>query len=68
MSIPRAEAVKVIQQFEKNPMFCTTELLQWSTIPRSTYYYKRSEGFVATGIKISVMNSEIWDLSLSIKK
>lgn len=25
-------------------MVCTTELLQWSAIPRSTYYYKRGEG------------------------
>lgn len=34
----------MIQQFEKNPMVCTTELLQRSAIPRSTYYYKRGEG------------------------
>jgi len=25
-------------------MVCTTELLQWSAVPRSSYYYKRGEG------------------------
>ena len=33
-----------MKQYESNPMVTRQELLRWSSVPRSSYYYKRGNG------------------------
>jgi putative transposase len=47
----------VISQYRDHPEVSVSDLLKWSTVPKSTYYYKRGEG--KRGRKPTVVTSNI---------
>jgi transposase InsO family protein len=43
-SVPRAEAIEVVRRYRSHPLVGLRELLEWTSVPRSTFYHKRSNG------------------------